>query len=422
MIYGYDDNGNVLSKVSATETVTYEYDFENHLIRAVTTQGAMTNVASFAYDAYGLRVQEIVNGDIVNYLVDSNRPFAQVLLETDGAGDVLASYVYGDDLISMKRGSDTFYYLYDGQMSVRQLTDISENVTDDYTYDAFGSLLASTGDTVNNYLFVGEQYDPDLNAYYLRARYYNPTTGRFMTMDPFEGFLYDPPSLHKYLYAHADPVNGMDPSGLLKMPSLLVSFRIVVMNAARAGARVLPYLRKAKIVQVIATAVVATSQVLAPIMALIDAERSVDVPIETEELPRGINIWFGGVDTPETTAHIRDAIISNPRWLLLHYIRPGHDRGWWNLARHRHDQRCGKGITGGNTGKDCDEYPFASALQGGESNNPSLRAVTSSDNQKNGRQLWRFLSRCKLEANDPIYGAYLVIPTGGIPVPWICRQ
>ena len=59
----------------------------------------------------------------------------------------------------------------------------------------------------------GEQYDSDLDLYYLRARYYNPATGRFLSRDPLDGNAVDPQSLHKYLYAGGDPVNSIDPTG-----------------------------------------------------------------------------------------------------------------------------------------------------------------------------------------------------------------
>ena len=61
--------------------------------------------------------------------------------------------------------------------------------------------------------YRGEQYDPDLGLYYLRARYYNPATGRFLSRDPLSGQTIDPASLHKYLYAGGDPVNMIDPTG-----------------------------------------------------------------------------------------------------------------------------------------------------------------------------------------------------------------
>ena len=62
-------------------------------------------------------------------------------------------------------------------------------------------------------MYRGEQYDPDLGLYYLRARYYNPATGRFLSRDPVDGYSREPKSLHKYLYAGGDPMNFMDPSG-----------------------------------------------------------------------------------------------------------------------------------------------------------------------------------------------------------------
>jgi len=79
-----------------------------------------------------------------------------------------------------------------------------------YDYDAFGNLLHSTGSTPNNYLFAGEQFDPDLGLYYNRARYLNTATGRFWSMDSFEGDAESPASLHKYLYANADPIDLLD--------------------------------------------------------------------------------------------------------------------------------------------------------------------------------------------------------------------
>jgi RHS repeat-associated protein len=84
---------------------------------------------------------------------------------------------------------------------------------DTYDYDAFGNKINSTGSTPNSYLYRGEYFDSDLGLYYLRARWMNPLTGRFMSRDPNAGNLIDPKSLHKYTYADGDPVNAVDPSG-----------------------------------------------------------------------------------------------------------------------------------------------------------------------------------------------------------------
>lgn len=96
---------------------------------------------------------------------------------------------------------------------MRQLTNASGVVTDTYAYDAFGTLIERTGTTDNNHLYAGEQFDPDLNLYYNRVRYLNVETGRFTSQDRFGGNSYDPASLHKYVYANANPVNSIDPSG-----------------------------------------------------------------------------------------------------------------------------------------------------------------------------------------------------------------
>ena len=74
-------------------------------------------------------------------------------------------------------------------------------------------MIHSTGTTPNNYLFAGEQFDPDLHLYYNRARYLNVSTGRFWSMDTVDGDDESPLSLHKYLYVQGDPVDKVDSSG-----------------------------------------------------------------------------------------------------------------------------------------------------------------------------------------------------------------
>ncbi|MFH2046861.1 MAG: RHS repeat-associated core domain-containing protein [Pseudomonadota bacterium] len=205
--YTYDDNGNTLSKTEGVDTTLYSYDFENRLVGVNTPAGA----TAYRYDSDGIRVEKSSGTITTRYLVDKNRDYAQVLEETDNSS-LTVSYVYGDDLISQNRGS-SYYYLYDGQMSTRKLTDGSGNVANTYTYDAFGIVLDQAGVVANNYMYTGEQYDPNAGFYYLRARYYNQGVGRFVTVDPFEGNTFEPVTLHKYLYASNNPVMYNDPSG-----------------------------------------------------------------------------------------------------------------------------------------------------------------------------------------------------------------
>jgi RHS repeat-associated protein len=198
----YDAAGNTTNSGGIADS----YDFESHLI----THGAVT----IAYDGDGNRVSETVGGVTTNYLVDTQNPtgYAQVVDELQN-NTVARTYSYGLERISEKQASSTSFYGYDGHGSVRQLTNSAGTVTDSYDYDAFGNLVNSTGSTPNNYLFAGEQYDPALSLYYNRTRYLNTATGRFWSMDTNEPFGGDPRALHRYLYASAEPVNRVDPSG-----------------------------------------------------------------------------------------------------------------------------------------------------------------------------------------------------------------
>jgi RHS repeat-associated protein len=216
----YDADGNTVGSGTNTGANGYVYDFENHLIQ----QGGI----SIVYDGDGNRVSKTVAGVTTTYVVDAQNPtgYAQVLQETFSGGtgsnrELSHSYVYGLERISERRNylqnnsgtNSNAYYVYDGHGSVRALTNATGAVTDTYDYDAFGNLIHQTGSTPNNYLFAGEQFDPDLHLYYNRARYLNTNTGRFINMDTFEGRSQDPLSLHKYLYVAADPVNRVDPRG-----------------------------------------------------------------------------------------------------------------------------------------------------------------------------------------------------------------
>jgi RHS repeat-associated protein len=160
--------------------------------------------------------------------VDALNPtgYAQVVEELGTAG-VQRTYTYGSQRISQNQiiGSAWIptFYGYDGAGSVRTLTDTTGTVTDTDDYDAWGNAVSTSGTTPNAYLYQGEQYDSDLGLYYLRARYFNPSTGRFLTTDPDAGAVSDPATLHRYLYATGDPVNRLDPTGRTFMERALQS-------------------------------------------------------------------------------------------------------------------------------------------------------------------------------------------------------
>jgi RHS repeat-associated protein len=221
--YTYDDNGNTLTRTTGAALTAYAYDFQNRLVQAALTSPGKNTTTQYTYDADGLRVQSVVNGsDETNYLVDGSQRNPEVIEERASDGTLLASYCRGDDLISQHRNGVASYYLYDGNMSTRQLSNLSQAVTDTYDYDAFGNLLRRTGATLNNFLYNAQQFDPNIGFYYLRARYYDPSNGRFLTSDDFRGSLFDPISLHKYLYGRCDPVNSTDPTGQFSFVTVII--------------------------------------------------------------------------------------------------------------------------------------------------------------------------------------------------------
>ena len=227
----FDDNGNTILSDGDTD----EYDFKNRLIMRTKSDGTIIDIV---YDGAGNRVSKTVTPSVglpvtTQFLVDTNNltGFAQVLEEIE-SGAVKRVYTYVLDLISMDQDNggqfELSFYVYDGLGSVRVLTDTSSAVTDSYDYDAFGNVLDQTGiGTSNDYLFTGEFLDGDLTLYYFRTRYLDAGTGRFHTMDSFEGFLRSPLSLHKYLYAHANPITIVDPGGNFSLTEISIAAAIV---------------------------------------------------------------------------------------------------------------------------------------------------------------------------------------------------
>jgi len=205
----FDANGNTRTNSGNT----FAYDVENRMTNAVVSG---TNIV-IVYDGDGNRVRKIVGTTTNLYLVDDRNPtgYAQVLEEktiSGGSTNLVRLYTYGLDLISQK-DTTTAFYGYDGNGNTRYLTATNATVTDTYVYDAFGVVITNTGTTTSYYRYSGEQYDPNLGFIYLRARYMNPNSGRFLTRDSLLGKTFDPPSLHRYLYCANNPVNRIDPSG-----------------------------------------------------------------------------------------------------------------------------------------------------------------------------------------------------------------
>ena len=174
-------------------------------------------VESYTYDYLGNRTSKTTNGETTYFTTDLSTGYSQVL-KAESASETIY-YTRGFELISRRAGTDAHYYLFDGGMSVRGLTDETGVLTDTFVFDAFGNETVRTGTTDNSYGFQGEEQDAT-GLYYLRARYMDPSTGTFTSMDTYAGSLSDPMSLHKYLFANSNPVKYCDPSGHFSLVEL----------------------------------------------------------------------------------------------------------------------------------------------------------------------------------------------------------
>ena len=249
--YTYDDNGNLI-KEQGERTKDYTYDSENHLVSAMVQQGENVTLEEYTYDYAGNRTSKIVNGsNVTKYINDISSSLTYVLGETDKDGKLKKSFTRGHELISAESkilsaasATDIHYFLYDGHGSTSILTDKDGNVTDRYSYDGDGILLEKEGDTENDFLYTGEQYNYTTELYYLRARYMDPSTGTFISMDSYAGTLNDPVSLHKYLYANANPIMNTDPSGYTSLADIAGGLAISAILAVVMASAIMIYKNK----------------------------------------------------------------------------------------------------------------------------------------------------------------------------------
>ena len=204
----FDSNGNM----TARGNNTFAYDFNNRLVQSSIGETTTT----YSYDGQGTRLRKNSAGLTVGYIQDVNGRLANVLAETDGNNTITAYNVYGIGLISrILPNGTTSYYHYDSRGSAIALTDTSQNVTDSYVYNPFGILMNSNGTTNNPFKYVGRYgvMDDGNGIDYIRARYYSPDLGRFISRDPLAGKDGDGQSLNRYVYALNNPVRLIDVNG-----------------------------------------------------------------------------------------------------------------------------------------------------------------------------------------------------------------
>ena len=260
--FSYDPHGRLIVKRSPTTQSIYSYDAEGYLVRYVKTPvrpEETKNIVElrFTYDPLGRRLSKhfksfvvsLSNHETINeyhhrylyagdnivaiYDNDTNELLA-TLLHDEGVDTPLSISLYDKETLStyeLDAMSEeerylytqslirTYYYHRDHQNSILSLTDREGKIVESYSYDPYGSIIHSTKTvkTYNPYGYTGRERDTD-DLYYYRARYYDPTIGRFITPDPI-GFLGGDTNFYRYV--GNDPVNFNDPSGLSGLTNLL---------------------------------------------------------------------------------------------------------------------------------------------------------------------------------------------------------
>jgi len=202
-----DANGNTLSDPTGK---SYSWDFENRLTQAVVPG---TGTVAFKYDPFGRRIQKSGPLGTTNYLYSGENSVEEV----DNNGNVLARYTQSpgiDQPLAELRTGTIGYYQQDGINSITALSNASGSLANTYTYDSFGRLTTSTGTLTNPFQYTGREFDLETGIYEYRARYYDPTVGRFASEDPI-GFK---SGIDFYTYVRNDPTDLLDPLGLSPTP------------------------------------------------------------------------------------------------------------------------------------------------------------------------------------------------------------
>jgi RHS repeat-associated protein len=217
----YDNNGNLTKDC----VYTYIYDEENRLMTVTRISDSMM-VGQYQYDALSRRVQKIANPSgtptTTRYFYDD----ARIIEEQDGGAIIQATYVYGDyvdEVLTMDRGGQTYYYHQNALWSVEAITDSTATVVERDAYDAYGAPTTLTSAIGNPYLFTGRQLDAETGDYFYRARYYDPAKGRFLQRDQQE--FRDVTNLYRYV--DDNPTRFADPGGAFP-----IDFRHGVADAA----------------------------------------------------------------------------------------------------------------------------------------------------------------------------------------------
>ena len=174
-------------------------------------QGGGSDSLDYTYYADGLRATKKENGDKTRYVYVNG----VVVEELDGSNRVKAQNIWGNELLFRKDvgSNQEGYYSLNSHGDVVAITDSDGKILNQYEYDSWGNVTSRVEGMNNPFLYSGEMYDEKAGLYYLRARYYDPSVGRFISEDTNKGQVDNPLTLNRYTYVHNNPTRYFDPTG-----------------------------------------------------------------------------------------------------------------------------------------------------------------------------------------------------------------
>jgi RHS repeat-associated protein len=208
------------SATATTATTSYTYNSNGDLTKIAPSNGPATKLtydqanrltaygsASYAYNGDGLLMAKTAPGGAsTQYTWDASGTLPLLLAN----GPTYFIYGPGGQPIEHIQGSTVTYLHIDQEGSVRLLTNSAGHAVGTYNYTAYGAVTKHTGTATSALQYDGQMTDSSSGLIYLRARYYNPMTGQFLSADPLVQ-----ETQQRYGYAGDDPLNASDPTGEL---------------------------------------------------------------------------------------------------------------------------------------------------------------------------------------------------------------
>ena len=223
--YAYVTDTNILDTVTGTDTINYTHDANGNITgigdkiliynqnnRLIMFEEDGVTLCEYTYNGLGQRVIKEVDGVTTVFHYDFN---GNIIAESDLSGNFTTEYLYkGKGRLAMVdvASGEIFYCLNDRLGTPQIMTDATNTVIWEAVYKPFGEAEVNPNSSVlNSFRLPGQYYDAETGLHYNYHRYYDPTIGRYLGADPI-GLV---GGINPYVYCLNDPVNFIDPYGLI---------------------------------------------------------------------------------------------------------------------------------------------------------------------------------------------------------------